>query len=94
MRRRTIHAILALALSTGWARTATACAMCLSATEETREAYYATTALLALLPFLLIGAIGLWLRRAARASRDATLLPAEHRDHRQGSNRGEAPSHP
>lgn len=42
-----------------------ACPMCLSGGEETREAYYATTALLIAIPLLLSGSIGLWLQRAA-----------------------------
>jgi hypothetical protein len=53
---------------------ASACAVCLSYTDGTREAYYGTTALLMLLPFGLLGAILLWLRRAARRSARAGRL--------------------
>jgi hypothetical protein len=44
-----------------------ACAVCLSATDGTREAYYGTTALLMAFPFLLSGSIVAWLYRASRA---------------------------
>jgi uncharacterized membrane protein len=53
---------------------ALACAVCLSATDQTREAYYGTTVLLMLLPMLIIGVLGFWLRRAARAQRGAATL--------------------
>jgi hypothetical protein len=45
---------------------AAACSSCFTATEATRQAYYGTTLLLIVLPFALVGALGLWLRRAAR----------------------------
>jgi hypothetical protein len=61
-------AILALAR----APEAAACSTCFTATEATRQAYYGTTVLLALLPFALAGALGLWLRRAARRGRPLT----------------------
>ena len=48
---------------------AAACSTCFTATEATRQAYYGTTLLLIVLPFALAGALGLWLRRAARRGR-------------------------
>jgi cbb3-type cytochrome oxidase subunit 3 len=70
--------------------------MCLSAAEGTREAYYGTTALMMALPFLLIGAIAWWLRRAARsANREAARVPPRERPE---TDRGlafhTAPPHP
>ena len=47
-----------------------ACSSCFTATEATRQAYYGTTLLLIVLPFALAGALGLWLRRAARRSQE------------------------
>ncbi len=57
----------------GWAvtlfaRNALACSVCISATEETREAYYGTTILLMLLPFLILATFGGWLYRLSRDS--------------------------
>jgi hypothetical protein len=52
------------------ARAAGACPMCLSGTDEGRQAYYATTALLIVVPVALWGSIGFWLYRAVRR-RDA-----------------------
>lgn len=45
-----------------------ACAVCLSGTDETREAYYLTTAVLGALPFVVVGALALWIRRALRSA--------------------------
>jgi hypothetical protein len=63
-RRRFALALLAAAIA-AWAQSADACSVCLSATEETREAYYLTTVLLMSLPFVLLGALLYWLRKAA-----------------------------
>jgi hypothetical protein len=49
---------------------AAACSSCFTATEATRRAYYGTTLLLIIVPFALAGALGLWLRRAARRSQE------------------------
>jgi hypothetical protein len=68
--------------------------MCLSATDETRQAYYGTTALLALLPLILIAAFGLWMRRLARRQRAATTLSAGPGEARDREDRGEVASHP
>lgn len=58
-----------------WGRTATACAVCLSGTDETRAAYYTTTALLIVLPLALFAAALYWLRRAARRSSGGASQP-------------------
>ncbi len=58
--------VLSVAL---FADTAAACSVCFSSTEETRWAYYGTTALMALVPFLFVAAIAVWLRRSLRAQR-------------------------
>ncbi len=42
---------------------ADACAVCLSATDEYRDTFAITTALLTALPLLMVGSIILWLRR-------------------------------
>jgi len=56
----------ALVLLLSSAPDAAACSSCFTATEATRQAYYGTTLLLIALPFALAGALGVWLRRAAR----------------------------
>jgi hypothetical protein len=55
----------------GLAPDASACSSCFTGDEATRQAYYATTILLGALPFLLLGALAFWLRRAARSQRPA-----------------------
>ncbi|MBT3213947.1 MAG: hypothetical protein HN351_04815 [Deltaproteobacteria bacterium] len=42
---------------------AEACSVCFSGTEETLEAFYLTTILLTLLPFVMLASIGIWLYR-------------------------------
>ncbi len=49
-----------------------ACAVCLSATDEYREVFTLTTALLTALPLLMIGSLILWLRhRYVRQERES-----------------------
>ena len=43
--------------------TAFSCAVCFSGTEEALQAYYLTTALLTLLPVLMVASIGYWIYR-------------------------------
>lgn len=43
---------------------ARACSVCFSATDEARVAYYLTTALMMVVPLLLLAAIGFWLYRS------------------------------
>ncbi|MFQ5697178.1 MAG: hypothetical protein ACE5IL_02710 [Myxococcota bacterium] len=60
--------------SPGFAR---ACAVCFSASDETRDAFLGTTVFLTVLPLLMIGGLVLWLwRRALRAERGSQLAPA------------------
>jgi hypothetical protein len=92
--RSAIPSVLALVLSSAWARTATACAVCLSATDQTRNAYYGTTALLVVLPLLLLGGIGLWLYRAAQRERRRRAIHLEHPAGEGGAARGELPVEP
>jgi hypothetical protein len=89
-----LQVILGLLVSTAWAGAASACSMCLSATEETRQAYYGTTALLALLPLVLVAGFGLWIRRLAQRHRWQETLPADLREAREREDRAEVPSHP
>ena len=49
---------------------AAACATCLSGSETARQAYYATTALLAVLPLGLLATLLWWLRRSAPSERE------------------------
>ena len=58
----------ALWLFLPFAQEASACSSCFTATEATRQAYYATTLLLIALPVALLCSIGFWLRRASRRS--------------------------
>ena len=46
--------------------TAFSCAVCFSGTEESLQAYYLTTALLTLLPVLMVASIGYWIYRKHR----------------------------
>ncbi len=64
-----------------WApRLAEACAVCFSATDEVRDAFIVTTALLTALPLLLIGSLILWLRhRFLRQATQSTPSPAQRR---------------
>ncbi len=45
---------------------ANACAVCFTATEETLEAFYATTIILTLLPLVMVSSIVYWLYRKHR----------------------------
>jgi hypothetical protein len=63
-RPRFVAVLLAAVIAT-WTQGAEACSVCLSATEETREAYYLTTVVLMSLPFVFFGSLLFWLRRAA-----------------------------
>jgi hypothetical protein len=65
-----------LVLALASAPDAAACSSCFTATEATRQAYYGTTLLLAVLPFALAGALALWLRRAARRGRAGAITPS------------------
>jgi hypothetical protein len=51
------------------ARSAAACAMCLSSKGAQRDAYYLTTLILLAVPLGIVGTVAFWLYRAARASR-------------------------
>ena len=51
-----------------------ACAVCFDPREENRIAFLATTVFLSLVPLGMVGGLGLWLRRRARALRG---LPSE-----------------
>ena len=59
---------------------AEACSTCLSASDETREAYYASTALMAVLPLAMIGGLGYWLHRVSREERPDEDHDADQRD--------------
>lgn len=58
------------ALAAGIGEPAQACSVCVSASEETRQAYYVTTLLMMGLPFALLAGIVFWLRRMLGAPRD------------------------
>ena len=72
-----------------WPQAALACSVCFSATEETREAYYLTTALLGSLPLLMAVGLVLWLRRVARRGSDEGRPP--DRDRAGGRHVPQAP---
>jgi hypothetical protein len=72
---RRAAALLLAATFTAWTRSAEACSVCLSATDETREAYYVTTVLMMLLPFVLLGALVYWLRKAAGRGEEVRQAP-------------------
>jgi hypothetical protein len=63
--------VLVVAALVAGARSAAACSVCFSASEEARAAYYGTTALLILLPLLMVGGLVYWLHRVARAQQSA-----------------------
>jgi hypothetical protein len=58
MSRRTAQLIVATAILLTLAGTADACPVCFSAKDGTRHAFYLTTALLTVLPMMLISGIG------------------------------------
>ena len=62
-----------------------ACAVCFSATDEYRDAFMITTALLTALPLLMVGSLIFWLRqRFVRLERQSEPWPApRHEDYRQ-----------
>ncbi len=51
---------------------ALACPSCVNTQEENRVAYLVTTAFLSLLPLAMMGGIGFWLWRSARAAARAS----------------------
>jgi hypothetical protein len=62
-----VRRLLAVALSMLWPALAQACAVCGSANDGNRMAFFWTTVLLSLVPLGLIGGGLLWLRRVAGA---------------------------
>lgn len=64
---------LLLAPADAWA-----CAVCLSMRDEARQAFKDTAIFLTLLPFVFVGGIGWWVRRALRAADldEGNALPA------------------
>ena len=71
LRRRGASPILVvLALVVLGTGDASACGVCISASEETRIAYYVTTVLMMALPFVFLGALVIWLVRGARSQRE------------------------
>ncbi len=53
-----------------------ACAVCLSATDEYREAFTLTTAILTALPLLMIGSLVFWLRRRFLRQERESAVPS------------------
>lgn len=45
---------------------ASACAVCFDTTAENRMAFMQTTALLSLLPLVMVGSVGAWIRKRTR----------------------------
>jgi len=67
--------LLAVALLPGDAH---ACAVCFDGPGETRQAFFATTAFLTLLPLGMLAGAGAWLRsRARRAEFESTDAPSD-----------------
>ena len=60
---------LACVVSFAFAQPALACSVCFVSKKENLMAFFATGVLLSLLPFVLVGGIGLWLYRQAKAQR-------------------------
>ncbi len=67
--RLALTALALAALAALWAGSAEACGVCISASDETRMAYYITTALMMALPFLFLGSLAFLLVRGARNQR-------------------------
>jgi len=85
--RRFVSILFAAVIAT-WTQSAEACSVCLSATEGTREAYYLTTVLLTLLPFVFLGALLYWLRKAAGRQDEAREAPGWGADRTASIQRG------
>lgn len=62
--QRLSFATLLLSILVFHPESAAACSVCFSATEEARNAYYLTTALMMAVPVLLLAGIGFWLYRS------------------------------
>lgn len=81
--RRIAARLLALAVGALWSGTAHACAVCVTASERNRLAFFFTTIFLTLLPLGLIGAGVYWISRQAKGvlagefeDRDEVVLPS------------------
>jgi hypothetical protein len=66
---RTLARLCALASVTlaAWPHAALACSVCFDSRDQNRVAFIATTALLTLLPLLMVGGSTFWLYRRAQA---------------------------
>jgi|GEM_PF-6321599 len=80
---RPISLIGLCVLSTVVAQPAFACPVCFVAKKENLTAFLATGVLLSLLPLMLVGGIGLWLYRQAKARR-GRARKAEMSHHSEG----------
>lgn len=66
---RLVSCVCFCLLSTLVGQPAFACSVCFVAKKENLAAFFATGVLLSLLPFILVGGIGIWLYRQAKVQR-------------------------
>jgi len=71
-----VKRLAALAIATLWPAVASACAVCGTATERNRTAFFIMTIVMSLLPLGLIGAGVLWFRRKLRQAEPREHTPA------------------
>lgn len=67
---RLVSCVCLCLLSTLVGQPAFACSVCFVAKKENLMAFFATGVLLSLLPFILVGGIGIWLYRQAKVQRE------------------------
>ena len=67
---RSFVLLFAFLLSIPAAQPVLACSVCFVAKKENLMAFFATGVLLSLLPLVLVGGVGLWLYRQAKARRE------------------------
>lgn len=67
---RSFPLMLSFLLNLVYIQSALACSVCFVSKKENLMAFFATGVLLSLLPFLLVGGVGLWLYRQAKARRE------------------------
>jgi len=68
---RSFSLILSCGASLLLAQPVLACSVCFVAKKENLMAFFVTGVLLSLLPFVLVGGIGFWLYRQAKARRES-----------------------
>ena len=86
---RSFSLMLACLLSILFTQPVFACSVCFVAKKENLMAFFVTGVLLSLLPFVLIGGVGLWLYRQAKARREPFVLLSPGAETPDSPNKGD-----